>query len=59
MSTSTPPITTTDEFQRQLRALVIEARRNDVPIEGSWSSQDPTDSWQYEALITEVIQRPD
>jgi hypothetical protein len=55
MSVDAPTVTTPDEFQRRLDALISEAYRNDVLIERGWSCRPQDGTSQYEAHITEVV----
>ena len=52
-----PSIQTTEEFQRQVEALITEAVRNDVNVLGGWAATDSVENTDYEALVTQVSKR--
>lgn len=54
MSLPGHPVMTEDEFERQFDALVAEALRHGVDIEGFWSCGSPPEAI-YEAEISRVV----
>jgi hypothetical protein len=59
MDTSfTDTITTDDAFEATLEALLAAAVANDVPVEGSWST-DGFDETTWDVVITEVAPADD
>lgn len=51
MAVDDTPITTQDDFHRRLEAVVAEALRNDVTIEGGWTCCNTTDQYDYDVNV--------
>lgn len=54
----TDTVTTADDFEDALEALLAAADENDVPVEGGWSP-DGLDGTTWDVVITEVASADD
>ena len=58
MTNETSSVTSDEELNEALKALLIRAYENDVDVEGGWECRNGMDHPDWDVLVTEVV-KPD